>query len=309
MSDVARGPAVVVGSAVVVGLTGNASEQLTPTLQLALRLAVERGAPLRLVRATRPQHEILEPGDTEEYGWRRAAEKIAEVVHAAVERAANGEVSVTSSTPDLSPAAALVEESQHAALVVVERSDRSAVRRLVSGSVSSLVAARAVCPVLMTRDDQSLRTEGAVVVGVPGSATSRESIDHAFAEASWRRAPLVALHAWDPTGLAITYGYVPVMPGETEAYEAEAEQILAEALAGRAERYPDVEVLRRAVRGPAIDALLHECETAQLLVTARHRRAQLSSLGLGIGPRELARRAPCPVLISPTDRGGRPAAR
>lgn len=286
--------------AVVVGLPDELAGDGSVVLERALAICRQRHVPLRLVRATRPQHEILDPFDAEEDSWRVAAEHLATKAGQTIQSLAGHDVQLTVSVPDESPAAALVAESDHAAMVLVQRGRRSAASRLTSGSVSSLVAARAASPVLVGRDDQRSAPTGSVVVGVSGSVSSHESVERAYAEASWRGAPLVVVHAWDPTGLAITYGYVPIMPGELESYQEDANLVVSEAIAGCADRYPDVEVIRRIVRGPADGALLAETESAQLLVTARHRRAHLSSIGLGIVPRELIRRSACPVLICST---------
>ncbi|MBV9319170.1 MAG: universal stress protein, partial [Mycobacterium sp.] len=79
------------------------------------------------------------------------------------------------------------------------------------------------------------RAHGPVLVGIDGSPASEAATALAFDEASRRGVELIALHAWSD----FTLGFE--LPGlEWSAMQVQAQQTLAERLAGWRERYPDV---------------------------------------------------------------------
>ncbi|MFG2275611.1 universal stress protein [Streptomyces chartreusis] len=67
---------------------------------------------------------------------------------------------------------------------------------------------------------------GPVVVAVDGSPKGERAVEFAFAEAALRKAEILAVHAWLPD-------YAPAGTGVESA-----ERLLAQALAGHAEKYP-----------------------------------------------------------------------
>ena len=78
-------------------------------------------------------------------------------------------------------------------------------------------------------------------------------------------------------GFAIlTYFGGSIEPDEEELAEANrwANLALEQAVAGLANDHPHVEVRARSVKGVVENALLQECEHAELLVVERHRQAQ-----------------------------------
>lgn len=89
-------------------------------------------------------------------------------------------------------------------------------------------------PVALIHDEtHSPDSRAPVVVGVDGSPASELATAIAFDEASWRGVDLVALHAWSDFSWSEAVVDWP-------AYRCQAEEALAERLAGWHERYPDV---------------------------------------------------------------------
>ena len=117
------------------------------------------------------------------------------------------------------------------------------------------------------------------MVGVDGSPTSDAAIGTAFEEASWRRAELVAVHAW----LEYTSDHVlsqGLDEGWEQAEQAERE-LLAQRLAGWQEKYPDVDVRRVVQQGRPVERLLEYAVGAQLVVVgSRERRVRRDAAGL-----------------------------
>jgi nucleotide-binding universal stress UspA family protein len=141
-----------------------------------------------------------------------------------------------------------------------------------------------------------------VVVEVDGSALSAEAIGFAFAEAAQRGTALVAVHAWlYPTpigpGEIVPLGYDP------EKLRAEEERVLAEALAGWSERYPQVPVRQRLVAGAPARVLVEASTDAQLTVVGAHGRGTLGGLLLGSVSHALLHYSRSPLAIVRHRRG------
>ncbi|MBF6175614.1 universal stress protein [Nocardia blacklockiae] len=188
----------------------------------------------------------------------------------------------------------LVDRSRHARLLVVGSRGLGAFRRELLGSVSTAVTRHAHCPVAVVR---AAATDPAtagkpVLVGVDGSENSVPAIELAFAEASRRKVGLVALHAWTD----ISAGLDVSISGWDAIHDSE-DAVLAEALAGHAERYPEVEVRRILVRDRPVRSLLEESEHAQLLVVGSHGRGGFTGMLLGSTSAALVQSAECPVVV------------
>jgi len=195
-------------------------------------------------------------------------------------------------------AAALIEASRTASLVVVGNRGHGGFAGLLLGSISSQVIAHAHGPVLVTRPAATGDgPAGPVVVGLDGSAESSAALGFAFDEASIRGVPLVALYVWQalpPENLG------PIRPWHYDPDEAaeEARRLLAEQIAGWREKYPDVTVEQRAQFGyhPA-EALIEASHTAGVVVVGSRGRGGFSGLLLGSVSRTVAESADSPVAV------------
>lgn len=201
---------------------------------------------------------------------------------------------------------ALLREAEAASVLVLGTRGQSALTGLLVGCKTVAIAGRAHSPVVVARGvtaDRPPRDSGPVVVGVDGTAVSEAAIAFAFAEASARRAELVAVHAWTESlfEIAMAGNDVPV---DLKVLREQAEESLAERLAGWQEKYPDVRIQRDVVHDRPGRALRRCSTTAQLVVVGRRGRGSFASLLLGSTSQDLLYHAQCPVAVVRAD-GGR----
>ena len=190
---------------------------------------------------------------------------------------------------------ALIGASRSCQMIAVGSRGRSQVTALILGSVASHVCAHAECPVVVVRGE--IRPAGPVVVGVDGSTAAESALDVAFTEASTRGAPLDALHAYDM--VPAPYEGLLRPPADALGQEAvEAAALVSEVLAGWQEKYPDVVVRHRLVRGHPVTALLDASDSAQLVVLGSRGHGEFVGLVLGSTSAALIRGSGCPVAIA-----------
>ncbi|MGW4066314.1 universal stress protein [Nocardia grenadensis] len=189
---------------------------------------------------------------------------------------------------------ALVERSDSARMLVVGSRGLGAFQRGLIGSVSTAVTQHARCPVAVIHADAPLDVAAAtrpVLVGVDGSGNSVPAVELAFDEAARRRVGLVAVHAWSDTS-----GYeIPLRHWDGARESAKA--LLAENLAGYAEKYPDVPVERRVTADRPVRSLLDASTDAQLVVVGSHGRGGFASMLLGSTSNALLHAVDTPIVI------------
>jgi len=133
-------------------------------------------------------------------------------------------------------------------------------------------------------------------VGVDGAGDSAGALDFALEEASLRGTSLVALHAWNGKDRTELTSRPPLRYGFWSG-EAQEQRVLAEALAGAADRYPEVPVRRHVVRGEAGSLLTHCSYLAQLVVVGDRGHSGLTGLLLGSVSQHLIFHADCPTTV------------
>lgn len=188
----------------------------------------------------------------------------------------------------------LIERSTHAHMLVVGNRGRGALQRRLLGSVSTAVTHHAHCPVAVIHGIAAIDPVSAtrpVLVGVDGTENSVPAIELAFAEASHRNVDLIALHAWSDTSAVD----LPLV--NWEAARASAEVVLAESLAGWAERYPDVKVHRIVVVDRSVRSLLDASADAQLVVVGCRGRGGFASMVLGSTSNGLLHLVEVPMIV------------
>jgi nucleotide-binding universal stress UspA family protein len=208
-------------------------------------------------------------------------------------------------------AQALIDASAGAALVVVGARGHGGFGGLSIGSVAAQTAAHATAPVIVVRSSTSdtepadnitaqvgaMPRPGPVLVGVDGSAQTDEAIAFAFQAATYRRAPLVAVHVW---WALPTDNLGPDVPGRYNLSKAkdEARRMLAEIMAGWSAKFPDVPVELRPVHGmnPSYE-LIEASAQAGLVVVGSRGRGGFTGLLLGSVSRDLVGHASAPVAI------------
>ncbi len=277
-------------SLVVVGVDGSSSS--LAAVEEAAGEARRRRAELRVVHAfelpVRPMYTPVDPAPLDRMVGEAAQ-------HA---RSLAPDVKVTEAVQRGGAVEVLEDESRAADLVVVGPRGKGGVIGVLLGSTAASLAARSRCPVLVVREDPTGEDPagtgpagtgpdgtGPVVLAVDGSRVGEKAIEFAYAEAALRGSELLAVHAWRPE-------YAP--PG---ASPESAERLLAQALAGRAERYPDVTVGQEVLSGEPREALIEASGTAQLMVVGARGRGGFAGLLLGSVSQALLHHARCSVAV------------
>lgn len=291
---------------VVVGVDG--SETSLAAAEQAAEEAALRGTGLRVVQALSWPSAPALPGVTVEgsaaetfYSW--AETSVDEAVSRARSVAPDVEVTGSVALGEVLPV--LTELSGSASLLVVGGKGKGGFRGLLLGSIATHLASHSRCPLLVVRG--TAEPSGPIVAGVDGSAANRDAIAFAFAEASLRGADLVAAHTWSEASAPSPVrrelsGPDAREPGEPRPGELREERkaLLSEALAGYAERYPDVHVEHHVVRGGAREGLVDVSKGARMLVVGARGHGGFTGMLLGSVSHAVLHHAHCPVVVVPS---------
>lgn len=262
----------------------------------AVQEAALRHAPLRIVHVI-PAWAYKLPEDAPRAGvarWMRDSAAATLERGAEWARAENRAVEVESRLLPGDPRLSLIEAAKEAELLVVGSHGLGGFRGMLLGSVALGVSGHTTCPVAVVRTAPAGQG-GPVVVGVDGSPAGADAVAFAFAEAALRGAELRAVHAW--SGPVIEGS--PSMFTPSEEMEEDARRVLAAALAGASERYPQVKVVGQAVNGHPVDVLKDACADAALLIVGSRGRGDLTGLILGSVSHSMLHHTACPVVVVP----------
>jgi nucleotide-binding universal stress UspA family protein len=187
----------------------------------------------------------------------------------------------------------LIDASKDAGMIVAGSQGLGALGRLLLGSVTTALIHHAHCPVAVIHSDERAAPDSnaGVLLGIDGSPASEAATALAFDEASRRGVGLVALHVWSDVGV------FPILGMDWRDRESEAQEILAERLAGWQEQYPDVRVKRLVFCDKPSRWLLKESEHAQLVVVGSHGRGGFPGMLLGSVSSAVAQSATVPVIV------------
>jgi nucleotide-binding universal stress UspA family protein len=278
-----------------------------PGSDAALRFAgqetLSRGCPLvllhcYLVLPTGPETALLE--------FAKAEEVARSTLRGATEHAKDllgSVVPVSSRLVREAAVRAVVDASEHAQLVVLERPQRPHLTRLLTRSTSNGVAAHAHSPVVVVPEEWAGAAGGDVVVGVDVPERCEAILVQALAEARARHTSLRVVHtSWSP-------GYFDgtgVSPASNPRWAEEATAKIRAVLDGLGDEAAGVPVSVDISYDRPADALAEASATAGLVVVGRHDPLVPSGSHLGPVARTLLRAARCPVLLvapSPAHRG------
>ena len=298
-----RGPQAEKGSCVmngpvVVGVDGSPSS--LAAVETAAREAALRGVGLRLVHAFGWPSLPLPPGGT---AWGPSTARVRELADRTLTRAERRahrvapHVRIVTDSVVGEPVMVLEIESRTASLLVVGSRGLSRFGSLLLGSTAGHLAAHGRCPLLVVRGRPD--PSGPVLLAVDGSPASRPAVEFAFAEAELRAAPLVAQHVWNTATERVYDGPAdpPFVTYDEDRLRDEEERLLAEAVSGLQEKYPDVAVERRLVRGHVRGALVEASAEAQLAVVGARGHGGFTGLLLGSVGQALLHHAHCPVAV------------
>lgn len=282
---------------IVVGVDG--SESALEAVVWAAKTAQRQGKTLSILSAYETQTAayapaLVIPQDVVDVIRTEAETNVQKAAAAAREVAPSVTVKVKSQ--EGRPGTLLVDESEHADLVVVGSRGLGGVKGLFLGSVGVDVAAHAKSPVLVYAGAGG---PGPVVVGVDGSPLSEGALKAAFDYAAALGTSLRVIHTWTDLSADALYGY-GLEPEQLQRLADEAHEVVAERIAGFGSDYPDVEVERIIVPdGPAAQLVEH-AKDAQLLVVGSRGRGGFRGLLLGSTSQAVLHRATCPVLVVKT---------
>ena len=200
------------------------------------------------------------------------------------------------STIDASPAAdALVAPSAGGSLIVVgaHRHSTSIIDRLL-GSTAVQVVTHSAAPVMVVHGPAP--EFGDIVVGTDGSPGAEAAVAFAFAEADLRGTGITAVRVWrHPVHTSIGDDVEARVAEDNWAAE---DRVLAETMAGWAEKYPDVTVRHESARG-APGRVLADVSVSGQLVVVGARSGGVAGRLLGSVGETLLHRAHCPTVVVP----------
>lgn len=279
--------------AIVVGL--GSADGGRRELDWAAREAALRNRPLHVLRAYHLSEATVP--------WETATDRMlsAELHAAARQRVDAALAYVAETTPtvdacgfaiDGQPNTVLRDATGSAELTVVGSRQLRRLGAMVLGSVSAVVAGAATGPVVVVRAAPGDPAEAPkVVAGVDGSDITEAVLDFAFDYASRHDRELRVVYCWRPDVLAeMEWRITPAAPERAERW-------VAEAVAGYRAKYPDVRLHPVVVRQHAVDGLVAESLSQELLVVGAHaHHPRLTGL-LGSVSQGVLHHATCPVAV------------
>ncbi|MGW5718602.1 universal stress protein [Amycolatopsis sp. NPDC003865] len=293
--------------AVVAGIDGSSS-----AVQAAVWAggeAARRGRRLRLVQVyALPQvsapvafgtHEQVRAGLAE-----RAEEWLAQAKDAVLEAFPDAEI--VTAAREWSPVTALIQESQHADLIVLGSRGLGGFTGLLVGSTAVSIVAHAHCPIVVVRGrtpHDPPPVTGPVVVGADGSPDSEAALGFACEEARLRETGLIAVHTWSDV-LADGMLRPHALQEDPAAIQQAERDKLAQQVAVWQEKYPDLAIEFDVTRGRPVRTLLDRGERAQLIVVGCRGRGGFTGMLLGSTSQALIAHSPCPVAVVRPPRTG-----
>jgi len=245
--------------------------------------AQRRGVTLRLVHAVvaplvggYPEPSLLAPQVTD-----KMRERAARLLHTTTDRlrADHPGLRIETTQQDGPPVPVLMDHSRRALAMVVGADGVGRLTGVFFGSASARLAEHGHGCIIIARPESVATADsdpGDVVVGVDGSPQSQAAIGFAYEEAALRGATLVAIHTWNDKPLRRGLGSYPLEIDASGIDQAQ-HRLLETELAGWEQKYPDVPVQMRILRGRPAPNLLRYAH--QITSTNGERRTQLIVVG------------------------------
>jgi len=280
--------------AVVVGYNGRKHSQAA--LRWAVGEAVRRNAPLLVLYAANYPGMTVEAGTGLYQRDPGALDAAYEVTARGVRDADENHpgLPVVGATEVSSPSQALVEASEHAALIVLGSRGHGRILGALLGSVAFAVTSQAACPVIVVRDTSSQRAVGPhhrVVTGTDGSPESMAALAYAADYARTSAAPLEVV--------TCTGGH-QVADVDEQRLRAAAEQIASSAAALARTQHPELAVTTRVEDCPPEVTLVEASRGAGLVVIGTRGRGAFKGMLLGSVSHAVIHGAECAVAVVDT---------
>ncbi|AEF40575.1 universal stress protein [Hoyosella subflava] len=278
---------------IVVGVDG--SEESYDAVRWAAHDAAQAHAPLMLFSVTGGFLSTWMPSSYFADLERESFASIERAERVVREEVGDGLVDVLSRIVTGPPVRELVVMSKSASRIVVgsQGGMDSGISKVI-GSTAAALAAHSQCPVAIVPAGAAHSRNGRIAVGIDGTRRNETAIGTAFEEAAARSAELVAVYTWAEIGTASALAGRDFPWDETRVAE---EIILAEALAGWSEKYPEVDVNRCVVADDAARTLAELSRTLDLVVVGSRRRGGFMGMVVGSTSIALLDSAQSPLLI------------
>ncbi|WP_017598380.1 universal stress protein [Nocardiopsis lucentensis] len=195
-----------------------------------------------------------------------------------------------------SPAEELLRHGREFDVIVVGSRGRGGFPGMRIGSVAYQVAAHAPGYVLVVGEEGSASEASGIVVGVDGSRHADCAVVAALRTASYHGDRVCAVWAWSPPVFSSS-GLGPWARVDEEMSETQGAALDA-VLARHLSDFPDVEVVRRVVRGQPTNALIDAAAGARMIAVGARGTRGFARLALGGVAHALLHHAPCPVLVA-----------
>lgn len=283
---------------IVVGYSG--SEESMPAVQWAACEALATGRPLRVVMAWgMPTLGISPLSQAADFDRAHAELALNACVYKL--RADMVGLEVEGELVRDKPAQGLLERSTDAELIVVGNRTRTAISRLVLGSVAAAVITHADGTVVLVRDDEGndapVWRTGDVVVGVDGSEGSEAAVAFAMKSAALHGMSLVAVHVVDEHVLALTGAGGTSMGDPAEERRSGRLMSVSPALAKARDDHPSVVVTEVIATGPASEAIVSAGAGAAMTVVGSRGHGGFKGALLGSVSRAVIENVDSPVAV------------
>jgi nucleotide-binding universal stress UspA family protein len=197
----------------------------------------------------------------------------------------------------LTPAAAVVEASKGASVIVLGARGHGGFSGLLLGSVSQHAARHAACPVVTVRAPQDPRSHR-VVVGVDGSDSAENALARALEHAQLRHGDVTAILGWrGPTlhgiGVAVSISEDARQQHQQQRHQDQLEDWLAPWRT----KFPDVRLEGEAIPGHAGRLLIDASHHASVVVVGSRGRGAFTGLLLGSVSQAVLDHARCPIAV------------
>ncbi len=291
---------------IVAGIDG--SQASLVAAEWAAMDAKRRGASLRLVHAVVPAPNdgylvplLVAPQATEQQ--RSTADAMLRINSDLLAEKFPG-LPIETAQHDGAPVKVLLDQSRSGITATVVGADGAGrMAGAFFGSVAGRLAAHGHGCIVIARPEPiaPAARPGVIAVGVDGSAHSQAAIGFAYEEAALRGATLLAIHTWNDKPLHHALGSYPLDINSTSIDDQE-HRLLETELAGWEQKYPDVPVRMRVLRGRAAPSLLRYSsptgsQPTQLIVVGSRGRGGFTGLLLGSTSQAVMTHAGCSVAI------------